>query len=338
MPFTETSGHVPQEARYPLSTKEKSELTSERLQSKLSINAKAFNSDFKEKYGIDNLLNDECSIQKRFYGDKDKNKEFIDAIKRRQITFIGKKLAIRDHMDDDRSDLNEEEINFIQQAYQTKYKLTELPTLDQVLEYWEQEKNLEKNRQLEMAATVLLNRVFGKDFKVVGATDFDDIFNGTDLFFIDEKTGKIIFALDTVHTGPEYQSGSNSRLESKKQKQLHQLWNGGSDINFGLEITERKLLGAPIEHLPSFYFALNTEQLNGILDEYTNPDSEEISDLEKQLALTFFKSLFDQINAMKHPNIDNPSFKLDETLVKNLDAIHTRFREIFPAKTEETVA
>ncbi len=229
-------------------------------------------------------------FKKRFFGDKQVNDQFIKGVSKRKLSFISKRLGFRNNFESDEAELTDKELLEIQLHYQAQRGTEDLPSEDEIIELWDKERSLEKNQQMEMASTVMLNRVFGENFTIVRATDYDDVYNGTDLLFINQDTGKIMFALDTVHLGPAYAGqveSQNPRLADKKRKQIDQLWSGGSTINFGVEITERGLLGAPIEHLPSFYFGLTSQELSGLLDTYLDPNTTTISESERHAALKF---------------------------------------------------
>lgn len=151
---------------------------------------------------------------------------------------------------------------------------------------WRTVKEHSKSNQVEMAVTVLFNKMLKDEFLVVRSADLDDEAAGTDNLIVNRKTGQVICAIDDVH------EGEHDRGKAEKTKRIAQ--NGGVTVKYGITSRDGMLKRTKLEHVPVFYLGLTSEQFNELLSAM-GPDADSApSDKEKEIFSQFVNALDSQ--------------------------------------------
>ncbi|MFZ2149585.1 MAG: hypothetical protein WAV15_00275 [Minisyncoccia bacterium] len=152
---------------------------------------------------------------------------------------------------------------------------------------WQEGKSRQKSGQMEMAVTVLLSQMLGKDFLVVRTAPYDDYENGVDNLIVNRATGEVVGAFDEVH--------GSTRAEEKKEKILKIAKKGGAEIRYGLGFKKKKLKRAHLENIPVFYLGLEESEL----DELNQGLSENDMGKKDKIFRKLLASLVDQQKELK---------------------------------------
>jgi len=148
-------------------------------------------------------------------------------------------------------------------------------------------KEKEKNGQMEMLASVLFHKFLKEDFIIVRTGKYDDYVNGIDTVMVNRKTGDIVCAFDEVH---DHEAGN--RMEEKEKKIKKKAREGGSTLFYGITVENGSLVRKKIDHLPVFFLGLSTQELENTLSNMGY--GMEISETEKKTFKELLSSLEDQ--------------------------------------------
>jgi hypothetical protein len=174
------------------------------------------------------------------------------------------------------------------------------------------EKQEKSNGSLaEKAITLSLAKVLGNKFLSVRSSVWDDYENGVDSLLVDTETGNLICGFDEVIEG----YGQNGQ-DKKEEKIMQKFAKGGAYTKYGLELSSGEnsdLKIATRRNLPTFFVAVNKEELNDLLE---NVSSEGISTVEKKVFFDLISSLEMQLDKMKNNDI-NVNEELKENLEKS---------------------
>jgi len=174
----------------------------------------------------------------------------------------------------------------------------------------------------EIATTLLFDKVLNKDFIIVRASTYDDYENGADQLIIDKNTGAVICGLDDAILGSSiYDTGEkkDSKIDKKMKK-------GGASIEYGATVNNGALERKNLKNIPIFYFNLNKNEMNKILDSLSS-DNTELSDDEKNVYKQLIDSLIAQSNkyqedASLNSDLKNNINKFQPSLAKMRDYSH----------------
>jgi len=156
------------------------------------------------------------------------------------------------------------------------------------LEAWRQNKEKGDGTTAEMAITVVLNKVIGKDFIVARACDYDDYMHGIDSVIIDKKTGKVICGFDEVVD--DYSYGQ----DKKKDKMKKLAAGGGAQIKYGATIQNGELVRASFTNVPSFFVSLSKLDLSRLMESIRNKPENETGEEEGKIFSKMIISLREQ--------------------------------------------
>lgn len=162
----------------------------------------------------------------------------------------------------------------VQEFYQTKHGAR---TEDAIIAQWKENKSNEKNGQMEMAVTLLLSEMLGRDFLIVRTAPTDD-YDGMDNLILDYVTGEVVGAFDEVHEG-----GDGKRTEFKKEKVQKIADRGGAKVRFGLKLENGQLKRAKLEGVPVFYLGLESAALEDLVTALREHDTEVMAEIFTKL-------------------------------------------------------
>jgi len=250
---------------------EKPKKSWEKLHNLMSFISREVNSLVREKYGVRELVNEHGSI------DIDR---FIGAPGYSDVRLIKEKEEIYEREVEWSGARNEE----VRKFYASEYGVE---TERDIVHIYSQNKEREKNGQMEMFVTTLFHKVLKDDFLIMRASTYDDYVNGIDTVMINKNTGDIICAFDEVHD----HEGSG-RADEKVEKIKKKAKKGGSTLSHGVVIEDEKLVRKEIKNLPVFFLSLSTKDLEDVLQNMNY--GMEISEKEIEIFNSFLSSLEDQ--------------------------------------------
>lgn len=267
------SAHIHERAKNP----------TEKLVGMLSGIAEAVNVEVREKYGVEYLLNSDCSIAMEGYirreGVENNNSGIYDThkvgrdieeVKNREVEFSGaNKVAVLDY-----------------------FKAQGVLTQEAVVDRWKKERQKQKSGQTEMVVTAVLHKILKEKFLVVRAAAYDDYMNGVDNLILNKETGEVICAFDEVHD--DQNSSFTGRKDKKEEKVEKIALKGGVKTQYGLSIKEGSLRRAKMEHTPMFYLSLKTDQLQRLLEGMNYDSSGESTKVEYEIFDSLIGSLGNQ--------------------------------------------
>ena len=156
------------------------------------------------------------------------------------------------------------------------------------IETWRKNKEKGLGTTAEMAITVALNRVIGRDFIIARACDFDDYRHGIDSVIIDKKTGKVICGFDEVLDNMGYGEAD------KKDKIKKLIDKGGAEIKYGATIKDGELVRDSFKNVPSFYVSLSKLELSRLMESIRNKKDDESCEEAEKIFSKILNSLREQ--------------------------------------------
>ncbi len=241
------------------SRNERREHPSAMLKSMLRAQACQVNERVSSEYRLENLLNNDGSLDPAGYTE-----------------LYGAEAIIRDTQS-----VRVRELAFsnaqnprVQEFYHSKYGAA---TEEAIIAQWKENKSNEKNGQMEMAVTLLLSEMLGRDFLIVRTAPTDD-YDGIDNLILDYVTGEVVGAFDEVHEG-----GDGKRTEFKKEKVKKIADRGGAKVRFGLKLENGQLKRARLEGVPVFYLGLASAELEGLVTALREHDTEVMAEIFTKL-------------------------------------------------------
>jgi hypothetical protein len=237
------------------------------LQEDLRSQAEKVNLLVEKEYGIKKLLDEHGAIRPEGYGEEGLfSKEELDrdaaTVDNRELAFMGEISASR------------REFYIKQYGVEDSDKGMRKAYRQQVAE--------RPSTMIEMAAVALLSKKLGKGFLVVQTAKYDDYVNGVDTLIIDRNTGKVVGAFDEVHADEEHMR----RVEEKEAKIQRIAEKGGERIKYGLKLQDGKLTRESLKDVPVFYIALDTDDLNRIVEGLARPGTVQTKDIFEKIRLS----------------------------------------------------
>lgn len=273
--------------------------SSERLGSMLEKISEEINLSVAELYGMEKLVNSDCSINMNEY-DRTSNET------------QGIYTASEIHRD--KQEVSKREIEFSRAAIpavQEHYKSKGIMTPEAIVEHWKHERIRQKSGQTEMAVTALLHKILKEEFLVVRASAYDDYMHGVDNLILNKHTGEVICAFDEVH---EDSTITNRDRKDKKEEKIEKIAKkGGVKARYGLSLSEGTLSRSKMENTPVFYLSLKTDELKQLLSEMNFDSDGNLAEVEYEIFGTLVASLREQRSRLL--KIDS----LPQTIQKKLE-------------------
>jgi hypothetical protein len=278
----------------------------EKLKGLLENIANKINRETEEQYGLSRLLNTDCTIS-------------MDGFSEGGGGIYRDEEIQRHHGEVERLELDFSGANSpnVQDFYRSEYGIE---TPDGIVKRWKQNKEKDKNGQTEMAVTALLSKILKDDFLVVRTASYDDYRNRIDNIILNKRTGEVICAFDEVHEG-----GRGERTNAKIEKVKKIAKKGGTEITYGLNLENGKLVRSGMKNIPVFFLGLKSEELLNLLNnmEY-NPETG-VSSVEYEVYAKLVASLRDQqqqlLDSPEVPNLLKEKLKKFENSLAFLERI-----------------
>jgi hypothetical protein len=257
------------------------------------------NQDAKSRYGIENLLSPEGSVQP---DDFDQSRGGI--YERSSIVNDNNKVFELDYKFSKAIDRRTgKEVPSVIEYYKDR----NCHTREEIVAYSKKEKEKEKNKMFEKAVFILLHKFLKEEFLVVRTAAYDDYTAGVDNLFIDLETGFPICAFDEVHDskGGEYTSKKLDKVKEIVEK-------GGASIRYGLTVENGQIKQTRIENVPVFAISLLQEDFEKkLLPAMQDTGIERKSDFEREIMVMIIKSLGEQAKMIE-------SVKINDAVRENL--------------------
>lgn len=152
-------------------------------------------------------------------------------------------------------------------------------------ETWSKNKDKALGTTAEMAITVVLHELLGKDFIVARSSKYDDYTHGIDSVVIDKRSGKLICGFDDVLDNTGYG-------ESEKKDKLGKIIEkGGAELKYAGTVKEGGLVRDSFKNVPSFYVSLSKLELSRLMEHIRN--NKEIENTDE--AMKIFKSILNSL-------------------------------------------
>jgi len=133
-------------------------------------------------------------------------------------------------------------------------------TEEDVVRIHRENKEKEKNGQMEMFVAALFHKMLKGDFIIARASAYDDYLHGIDTVMVNVKTGDVVCAFDEVHDHK-----ASNRAAEKEEKIKKKARRGGSTLSYGIAMEEGRLVRKEIRNLPVFFLSLSTSDLESAL-------------------------------------------------------------------------
>lgn len=252
--------------------------------------------ELKDKYGIEGLIGQDCSIRMEAFKElnpaiyeKDKEK-----VERKEEEWSGVK--------------NEGTRKF----YCEKYGLAEDISDGEIVERHLEEMSKEKPKQLEMMITILLHKAFGDGYFVVRSAKNDDYFGGIDNVIVNKETGDVICAFDEVREN----SRSNRRNE-KDEKVTARARSGGAELIYGFTVLEGKVKLRSMGNLPLFCLGLDGDEYDELANAIEYNGNSDLNEVEQR----FLDKILASIEEQKVRLLSDPSVQRNKAVVDNLNKV-----------------
>lgn len=260
--------------------------------------AKNTNENLETMWGIKDFLDASGAIRmEKFEGgsgfDFEKIKKDIETVKRIEIQSSG---------------ANDERVR---EFYRTQYKID---TPEGIAAHRKEEKEKNKNGQMEMLATLLFYKAFGNEFIIARASEFDDYVHGIDNVLINKKTGEVVCAFDEVHDHAQ-----SDRASEKMEKIKKIAKKGGTTFEYGIAMENGSFKRKSVPNLPVFCVSLQTQELENALVEVKTAHTG-LSKYERELCANFINSIIQQSDMLSKEHLDT---KLSENLSRAKTALQT---------------
>lgn len=243
----------------------------EKLKNLISVFAEDINNRVEKEYGIADIVDARGAIRMEGFSgaggfSEERIKSDFEEVREREIEWSGAR---------------EERVR---EFYKTQYGAE---TEEEIVRIYKENKEKEKNGQMEMFVSALFHKMLKDDFVVVRASAYDDYTNGIDTVMVNVKTGDVVCAFDEVHDHK-----ASARMEEKEEKIKKKALRGGSTLAYGIGMEEGKLVRKAAEHLPVFFLSLSTKDLEDALAGMNY--GAEVSEKEREVFGMFLSSLKNQ--------------------------------------------
>ncbi len=326
---------------------------SERLQELAHHAADEQNQWLKDTFGVENLINDEGSVDiKQFNQFHAGEGGYTPEEERAQYKFVlewEKNDAGVERSPNARMD--EEAYAKFRENRLQEYGLFELykntpkndsaahkQINDLLLRAFREEQNFEPSRQLETVVMVLFNKMVGDRFLVRKSSKYDDMRNHIDTVLTDKETGEIICTLDEVRGAQAFLVGGGVGKSQRESLKQHRTFSdnvrGGKQLAHGITFKEdpatkeKKLYRGKVRNLPILYASVYGNDLKRVIEEMTarGASKTEASHAEVRLFDALIASLTEQAeNLATLPADEAPQadyfIKVQKRAIKLLDSL-----------------
>lgn len=250
----------------------------DQLKAALGEIAGAVNREAEREHGLKALLNADCSIAMEGFAEESGG--IYPAVS----------------VEEDKAEVHTLEWDFTgadnpqtREFYRTEFRAV---TEDQVIEKWRQNKEKDKSSQTEMAVTILLHKMLGRDFVVARTAAWDDYRGGVDNVILDKRTGAVVCAFDEIH-----EDRIGKRLADKREKVKKIVARGGARMRYGIAMEDGRLKRSRLDNLPMFYLSLGDADLENLLVGIGD-GLESVSPAEEQVLGKLLGSLREQVEML----------------------------------------
>ena len=260
----------------------------EYLQQRLRMISEEISSELRDRFSIEGLIDNECTIDMRPFG------AFKPEVYRSDLRMTQK-------------------LERSWAGFDTEPESPEAERLvdSRVEQYLEQTKR-GKSRQLEMMMTVLLHKAFGDKYIVVRSAKYDDYCSGVDNVIVNKETGDVICAFDEIRDNPR-----SDRRVRKESGILEKARNGGAEIIYGFTIEESKVKLRSRDSLPLFCLGLDEREYDELLKSLEYTGSKELNEVERR----FLEKILESIAEQKKKLLDDEIVTRNAELVGNLNKV-----------------
>lgn len=164
---------------------------------------------------------------------------------------------------------------------------------------WEKRQEKQMHSRFEKYATVLFNTMLSGKFLFLRTNAADDIKRSVDNFIIDEETGNVVCAFDSVNYTKPHDEYTKDRKAEKMDRVRRSIVRGGSSVKYGLGFHDGKYEKKQLNHLPLFYVSLDNDEARTAIDRLESSGGA-ITDAERQIFEKFIYSFEEQITAIEN--------------------------------------
>lgn len=255
----------------------------EKLRAFVADVAKEINGTVEGEYGLGELLDTRGMIRMEGFGEAP---GFSDA-----------------RIEHDKKEIYEREVEWsgardprIREFYRERYGAE---TEEEIVRIHGENKEREKNGQMEMFVAALFHKILKGDFIVARASAYDDYNHGIDTVMVNVKTGDIVCAFDEVHDHK-----ASDRAAEKEEKIKRKARQGGSMLSYGIAMEGGKLVRREVKDLPVFFLGLSTADLEAALANMSFGSG--ASEKEREIFTVFLASLEDQRTTLLAERVPKP--------------------------------
>lgn len=254
--------------------------------------------EIEEKYGIKNLLGEDCTIKMQAYEAlaPDIYKDDIAFVNDREREWSGiENVTVKDHK-------------------MAEYGLSPEASDEEFIRAFLLAQAKEKSRQLEMAMTILLHKAFGKKYIVVRSSKYDDYNGGVDNVLVDKETGAVICGFDEVRNNPR-----SHRKAEKEDKVLEKARCGGTELIYGLSISGDEMKLKSMSNLPLFFLSLDEDEYDELIGslKYGDKKHAKLNEVERG----YVEKIRASIAAQQKQLLEDGGVKRHPEIVENLHRV-----------------
>jgi hypothetical protein len=249
--------------------REKERLMERKLDKMVLETTKKLRKDFVEYEGGDNLLEDDGTLRKESFLRSSDNPEGITKKELKDDKkFIEKRKAqFADLLEKD----GKTPVESVQEHYKDNFGCK---NLSEMIEKFEGRRENKPGFLLEKAVFVLFNKVLGKDYMFIKASDFDDIDNGMDFILMGEDR-IIACGFDGVIKGNNEKDYNDKKRGDRYEKKMKRIRSKakteGAKLKYGIDVEEteeggKKIVKKEITHMPTVCLRLGDYDLNKLIE------------------------------------------------------------------------
>lgn len=191
---------------------------------------------------------------------------------------------------------------------------------------WSARREKQMHTRFEKYATILFNKILGEKFLFIRTCPSDDYGKSVDNFIIDEETGNVICAFDSLNYTKSKEERTKDRKEEKMERVEKSISRGGSSVKYGLGFENEKYVKKQLDHLPLFFVSLENEEARDAIEQLENSGGV-ITETEIKIFEKFITSFEEQVAAMEGKTMHAGMKKSVQTFQEALTRMRLQARE-----------
>jgi hypothetical protein len=250
-----------------------------KLESLLLETAQGINSKLSESFGKEPVVDESCSIRPESFLKKYEGPYSDESVSQDEEYVYQKE---------------KEWAGIYSENTRAWYKERGITEEKEMIADWHARREKQMHTRFEKYATVLFNKMLGEKFLFIRTCASDDYRKSVDNFIIDEETGNIICAFDSLNYSKPKEERTKDRKEEKMERVQKSISGGGSSVKYGLGFENKKYVKKQLSHLPLFFVSLDNDEAHKAIERLENSGGV-IGEDEHEIFEKFINSFEEQI-------------------------------------------